>query len=100
MNYAIIRQAVIEKCCLTAVYQNRVRHFSPHAIGRSNDGDTNVMAFQYGGDSSKGLPPGGKWRCFRVDDLAAISKNKDVWHTGFDHGRPNTCVTQIDVQAR
>lgn len=100
MSYQIIRQAVVDKCCLTATYQGGVRHFSPHAIGTDNDGDSNVMAFQYAGYSSKGLPPAGMWRCFRVNELSGVTRNRDSWHTGNDHGRPNTCVTRIDVQAR
>jgi hypothetical protein len=99
MSYGIIRQAILDKCCLTATYQGRVRHFSPHAIGRDNDGEVHVMAFQYGGQSSKGLPMGGEWRCFNVYELHNVIRNGDPWHTGYDHSRPNTCVTHVDVRA-
>jgi hypothetical protein len=100
MSYSIIRQAILDRSCLTAIYQNRLRHFSPHAIGKDDDGETHVMAFQYAGQSSRPLPPRGEWRCFEVSKLRNVIRNSDTWHTGFDHGRPNTCVTRIDVQAR
>jgi hypothetical protein len=99
MSYATVRQAIIDKCCLTATYDQKIRHFSPHAIGRDNNGDENVIAFQYGGQSRKGLPPGGQWRCFHVSAISGVQRNKDPWHTGHDHGRPKRCVTRIDVQA-
>src|SRR5690348_5280902 len=98
MSYAVIRQAILDRCCLSATYQGTVRHFAPHAIGQSNTGETNVMAFQYAGSSSKGLPQGGQWRCFRVADLSGVRRNEDGWHTAPDHGRPNSCVTRIDVE--
>lgn len=99
-TYGIIRAAVLAKECLTATYEGRLRHFSPHCLGRNKDGGQSVMAFQYGGQSSKPLPPRGQWRCFEVNKLSSVSVNKDAWHTGFDHGRPNTCVKQVDVEAR
>jgi hypothetical protein len=58
------------------------------------------MAFQYAGQSSRPLPIAGQWRCFEVDKLILPRVNQDNWHTGFDHGRPNTCVKQVDVEAR
>lgn len=97
MVYNIIKQAILHKQSLTGTYQRRIRHFSPHAIGQSDDGQTNVMAFQYGGDSSKGLPPGGEWRCFEVEQLSGVSVNGDAWQTGNGFSSPNTCVTRIDV---
>lgn len=98
MSYDIIRQAVLDKCSLTAIYQGHIRHFSPHAIGRSNDGNANVMGYQYAGQTSTQLPPDGEWRCFEVRQLSNIQRNGDGWHTREDHSKPNTCVTQIDVQ--
>ena len=96
-TYNLVRHAVIDKCCVTATYRGRLRHFSPHAIGRSDDGSTNVMGFQYGGDSSRPLP---EWRCFHVTDLRGVTRNNDPWRTASDHSRMNTCVTRVDAQAR
>jgi hypothetical protein len=99
-TYDFIRQAVIDRCCLTATYEHRIRHFSPHSIGRDDDGERHVMAFQYGGQSSKPLPPLGQWRCFAVQKLQNVLRNTDDWRTGPGHSRPNKCVTHVDVQAR
>ncbi len=98
MTYATIRQAILDRCCLSATYQGSTRHFAPHALGQSNSGETNVMAFQYAGSSAKGLPPGGQWRCYRISELSGVRRNDDSWHSAPDHERPNTCVTLVDVR--
>ena len=54
----------------------------------------------HGPESTRGLPPGGEWRCFLVSGLSLVQRNNDPWHTGYSHGHPRTCVTRIDVQAR
>jgi hypothetical protein len=99
-NYEVIRSSVLNKHCLTAVYEQRIRHFSPHCLGKNRDGGFSVLAFQYGGQSSKLLPPEGQWRCFGLQSLTGIHINADNWHTGHDHDRPNTCVRKVDVDAR
>jgi hypothetical protein len=96
-SYNLIRQAILDKRSLTATYQGRVRHFSPHAIGRSDEGSRNLMAYQYDGGSSGPLP---EWRCFHISELRDVTTNNDAWHTASDHSRMNTCVTHVDVQAR
>lgn len=98
MSYSLLRQAVLDRVSLTAMYQGRIRKFSPHSLGLDSGGDEHVMTYQYGGDSSKGLPLGGEWRCFRVAGLSSITRNGDSWHTSTNHSRPNNCVTRIDVQ--
>ena len=100
-SYAIIRQAVLDRCSLTAMYEGRIRHFSPHCLGTDKGGGHNVLGFQYGGQTTKRpLPPGGSWRCFNVGNLSNVVRNKDAWHAGFEHSRPNTCVSHVDVEAR
>ena len=98
MSYALIRQAILDRTCVSANYQGSRRHFAPHCIGLGKDRAEHVMGFQYAGGSSKGLPPGGQWRCFRVADLSNVSCNSDSWQSSPDHARPNTCVVQVDVQ--
>ena len=100
MSYALIRQAILDRCSLTATYDGSLRHFCPHTIGSDTKGESNVMAFQYAGGSSKGLPSGGDWRCFRVNGLYGVRRNEDGWHTGDDHSRPSNCIARIDVEVR
>lgn len=95
VSYEVIRHAIARRQSVTATYQGRVRLFGPHALGQDNDGNTNVMAFQYGGESSKVLPPEGEWRCFHVDALWVVRINADGFHSGTGHSKPSACVTQV-----
>lgn len=98
--YDALKAAIIAKKCVTFRQGGHTRHASPHAIGRDNSGDVNVMTFQYGGGSTSKLPSGGQWRCFRVSEISDVKENGDSWHTASDHSRHNTCVTSPDAEVR
>ncbi|WP_315830897.1 hypothetical protein [Bradyrhizobium prioriisuperbiae] len=97
--YDLIRSAVLDHRCLTATYRRRVRHFSPHCLGRNKDGGFSVLGFQYAGQSSTVLPAGGEWRCFAVSELTGIHINNDPWRTGSHAGSRSGCVKLVDVDA-
>lgn len=99
MSYSALLAAVRSKQSVTFTQGGHERRVSPHAIGRDNNGDLNVMTFQYAGTSSSGLPAGGQWRCFRVSEVSGVRTNGDLWRTASDHSRPNTCVTNPDAVA-
>ncbi len=97
--YALVREAILYHRCLSAVYEGYPRHFSPHALGKSENGETKVFGFQYGGESQHGLPPGGEWRCFALEQLSDLRVNDDRWRSRDNYyGQPYTCVKDIDVE--
>lgn len=97
MTYDIIRRAILERRSLSGSYQKRIRHFSPHALGRSAAGKVNVLALQYDGESSAPLPAGGQWRCFEVDLFEYIVANGDAFVSATDNGGQSKCVVDVDV---
>lgn len=99
-TYQTIKQAIIDHVCLTANYKGNVRHFSPHALGSNDEGEINVMTYQYGGYSNTKLPYDGDWRCFQVNLLQDVRRNDDQWHTKNDHSKRNRCVTRVDIQVK
>ena len=98
-SYSIVRQAIVHKLDIAAIYAGRRRLMSPHVIGTKN-GRRQALFFQFGGSSSSGLPPGGDWRCMAVDGLRHVSSFRGAWHTGKRHTRAQTCVDVVDVVAR
>jgi hypothetical protein len=60
-------------------------------------GTQRVLMFQFGGQSSQGLPPGGQWRCMDVARIRNIQTQSGDWHTGFSHLRPQTCIAHVDI---
>ncbi|HZP99875.1 MAG TPA: hypothetical protein VFB13_10085 [Reyranella sp.] len=97
--YATIRQAIIDRQSLTAIYDNYVRHFSPHILGRDRSLEPAVVAFQYGGGRMGGLPNAGEWCFFHVSGLKDLSQNRDPWMPGRAVGKPKDLIVDIDVSA-
>ena len=67
---ALLEQAILHREQVVAVYAGEERVFCPHALGTKGQ-RRHVLAYQFAGGSRSGLPPGGDWRCFAVDDLEA-----------------------------
>jgi hypothetical protein len=98
-TYQLVRQAVLDHGCVSAVYDARVRHFCPHALGLDKDGAVRVLGLQYGGESTRALSAGGDWRCFRLAGLTEVRRNADRWRTRPGHSQANSCVVRVDVEA-
>lgn len=92
-----IRASMDAQSPVLCVYKGLNREICVHAIGTKN-GRQKVMAYQFGGESSKGLPEGGEWRCLFVDDIESIVEIPGVWHTRDDHSRPNTCIDEVEFE--
>ena len=78
-----------------------LRLLCPHVLGRKS-GRFHVFCYQFGGDSSRGLPmaPGrvGAWRCLAVEKLRQVELRADAWHTEPRSPR-QTCIDEIDFDA-
>ena len=96
-TYAVLREAVLAKKQVVCWYQGYERSICPHVLGTKR-GREQTLAFQFAGGSKTGLPPGGRWRCMVVAEIANATLRDGDWHTGDDHSRPQTCVDVIDVE--
>jgi hypothetical protein len=96
--YELIRNATLARRQVVATYRGHRRELCPHALGTKH-GRRQALFFQFGGGSSSVLPPGGEWRCIPIDGLEDVVVRDGPWHTGTSHGRPETCVDWIDVEA-
>ncbi|MDO9384060.1 MAG: hypothetical protein Q7T86_14495 [Hyphomicrobiaceae bacterium] len=98
-NYALIREAVIQRQPITCTYKGLVRHLCTHVIGKGKDGSAKALSLQFAGETSSGqLPDGGEWRCMAVDEMLDVKVTSGGWHTLANHSRPQSCVKQIDVE--
>lgn len=70
--YTLLKQAILTRQPVAAVYHGTAREFCPHVLGRKGNRH-HVLAFQFGGASRRGLPLGGGWRCFDVDRLQGVT---------------------------
>jgi hypothetical protein len=100
--YRLVRTAVISKHPIRAVYHGRDRRFCPHRLGRNHQGQIRVLCYQYGGESRSGLQAAGSpanWRCLALEKLSRVELLEEAWQTAPNHSRPQTCVTEVDVDA-
>jgi hypothetical protein len=101
-TYKLVRSAVVGKRPMAASYRGRHRLLCPHRLGWNLKKQSRALCYQYGGDSERGLAPAGSpanWRCMAVDELSEVNLLEDVWRTAPNHSRPQTCITEADVDA-
>jgi hypothetical protein len=100
-KYELIRNAVVERDCVSAWYQGKLRLFSPVVLG-TKAGEPHVLAYQFGGTSRQPLGPDGSprnWRCLRVSELTEVNLVPGVWHTTGRRKGAQNCIDQVDVAA-
>ncbi len=100
--YRLIWTAVATRRAIEARYNQRLRLFCPHRLGRNKQGELRVLCYQYGGQSESGLQPAGSpanWRCIVLEKLRRVNLMDDSWHTAPNHSRPASCVVKPDIDA-
>ncbi|GBR65849.1 hypothetical protein AA103581_2039 [Gluconobacter wancherniae NBRC 103581] len=94
--YQILLQAAKEKVCVSFDYGDHFRKWSPHVIGNSPRGEM-VLAYQYGGTSSRGAVP--QWKCFEVALITNIKiETNDEWQYAPTKGNTQHCVKTIEYR--
>jgi hypothetical protein len=95
-NYRLFRRAILEEKQITCVYKGHRRELCPHIIGHTG-GEEKVLAFQFAGDSSTGLPRGGEWRCLYLAEVRNARLRGGPWYAGSRHRTTQRCVEDIDL---
>jgi hypothetical protein len=98
-TYDLVRQAIINKECVTCFYNGYLRKMTPHVIGTKN-GVRQALFYQYAGESSSGLSadPTKNWRCIPIDKIVNLEINNDSFQTANNHSKTQTCVENVDVE--
>jgi len=98
-TYDLVRQAIINKQCVTCMYNGYLRKMTPHVIG-TKKGVRQALFYQYAGESSSGLSADAtkNWRCVPIDKIQNLSINDDFFQTAHNHSRTQTCVDDVDVE--
>ncbi len=96
-EYTTIKALMEAQSPFSCTYQDRYREVCAHTIGTKN-GQEKILAFQYAGESAKGLPLEGEWRCMFVEQITDVQPLPGPWRTRDDHSRPQTCVDEVDFE--
>jgi hypothetical protein len=95
-TYQLFRQAILGEKQVTCMYQDYYRELCPVIIGHTNDAEK-VLAYQFGGQSSKGLRIGGEWKCFDLAQVEDAVRRDGPWHEGGQHKKQQSCVDDVDL---
>lgn len=95
-TYELFREAILNEKQVTCSYQGYHRELCPLIIGYKRRRER-VLAFQFGGQSSSGLSPGGDWKCLDLSQVEDAEMRDGPWHEGFRHRKEQTCVEEIDL---
>lgn len=77
-------------------YDGYPRELCPIILGHSR-GQEKALTYQFGGQSSTGLPPGGQWRCLFLSKVCNVQLRDGSWHAGDSHAQPQGCVETVDL---
>ena len=85
-----------ERKQVVCVYGGLKRAICPIVLGRTK-GEERTLAYQFAGQSSGGLPPGGQWKCLDLAKMTDVQLRSGQWHAGTSHKRPQVCVDEVDL---
>jgi len=94
--------ALGKKPCKISKSGEAERKICPYLVGKSKDGEVNVVYYQYDGYSSRGLQEDGSsanWRCNRISDITSAEIVDGPWREPIQ--KPKTrgsCVVSIDAE--
>ena len=95
-NFDLFHRAILRRQQVTCIYQGLYREICPHILGYRAGNET-VLAFQFGGQSSKGLPSGGQWRCLKLEEVKDVTLRDGWWYSGQEHAKTQSCVDDMFV---
>jgi hypothetical protein len=95
-TYQIFRDAILKQKQVVCLYGGHWRELCPIIIGHT-DGVEKVLAYQIGGGSNSGLPPGGEWRCLTLSQVKDAQMRDGPWREGLQHRSDQTCVKDVDI---
>ncbi len=101
--YETLRMGALgKKSCKISKLGEAERKIFPYLVGKSKDGDVNVLYYQYDGYSSRGLQEDGSsanWRCNRISDIPSAEIVDEPWRQPIQ--KPKTrgsCVVFVDAE--
>jgi uncharacterized protein len=95
-TFRLFHRAILDRKQITCVQGARYREVCPHVLGHKN-GREAALVYQFAGESTSKLPPGGEWRCFYLDGVSDAKARAGRWHTGNRHRSVQTCVDVVYV---
>jgi hypothetical protein len=94
--YQFCSDAILGRRQLLFTYLGHRREVCPHVLGHTKE-EEKLLAYQFAGETSSVLPPGGEWRCLFLAKIHSIEVRDGAWHSGDKHSSQHTCVEDVDL---
>jgi hypothetical protein len=94
-TYELFREAMAGRKQIVCTYQGYRREVCPVILGHSG-GEEKALTYQFAGESSSKLPPGGNWRCLTLSMVSDVELRDGPWITGGSHSASQSCVEVVD----
>ena len=78
------------------MYGGYPREICPIILGHSQQQEK-ALTYQFGGESTSGLPPRGEWRCLWLAKASHVRLRGGPWLAGASHTQPQGCVEIVDL---
>ena len=99
----VLLSAINNKTSLEVIYQNQTRLIAPIRYGwktTEKEGlHKNLMCYQFGGYSSRGLGPDGSmqnYRCWNLEDISSAVPIEAPWHGGYGWPKErSSCIDDV-----
>ena len=95
-TYNLFERAMRQRKQILCVYDGYPRELCPILLGHSR-GQEVALTYQFAGQSSGRLPPGGQWKCLRLSKARDVQLRDGPWHTGYRHMQRQSCVEMVDL---
>jgi predicted nucleic acid-binding protein len=95
-TFRLFHQAILGMRQVAFTYRGFYREVCPYILGHK-DGAEKVLAFQFGGTSTRGLPAKGQWRCFEVVAVKNPSTRDGPWFGASAHRKTQRCVDDVYI---
>ena len=95
--YLLLWKAIHTRKLIACVYDGCFRETCPHILGYTKLGAEALFVFQFGGESTSELRPGGDWRCFELAGMTEVRLCEGRWRSGARHSQPQGCIQFVDV---
>ena len=96
--YKRLASAIVARTPVFCRYEGCGREICPIILGHS-DGQEKLLAWQFGGETSKGRLRMATWRCFELAKLRDIEIIQGEWQAGLSHQQVQSCVKEVDYDA-
>ena len=95
-TFDLFHRAILERRQIVCVYDGFGREICPYILGYKA-GKPVALVYQFGGGSSRGLRPGGDWRCFMIDNVSDARLRDGPWQGDAEHRTRQSCVDDVFV---